>query len=128
MKHSCVERRGEQVIGGGDGVDVAGQVEIELFHWNNLAVTASGGSAFDAKRRALAGLAHAGEDSLAQVRAESLAEADSGGGLSFPERCWGNRRNHNVPAVRHVLQSLANRKVHLSFVFAVELQLLGKNA
>src|SRR6185503_20824676 len=38
-----VEHRAEQVVGGGDGVHVAGQVQVEALHGNHLAVAAAGG-------------------------------------------------------------------------------------
>ena len=47
-----VEHRRQQVVGGGDGVEVAGEVEVEQLHRDHLAVAAAGGAALDAERRA----------------------------------------------------------------------------
>ncbi len=43
-----------QVVGRADGVDVAGQVEVELLHGDDLAVAAAGRAALDAEDRARA--------------------------------------------------------------------------
>ncbi len=52
------EARGE-VVRGADGVDVAGEVEVEVLHGDDLAVAAAGGAALDAEDRAQRGLADA---------------------------------------------------------------------
>ena len=44
-----VDHGGEQVVGGADGVDVAGEVEVEVLHGNDLGVAAAGGAALDAE-------------------------------------------------------------------------------
>ncbi len=36
VEHPGVDLRREQVVGGGDGVDVAGQVQVELVHGDHL--------------------------------------------------------------------------------------------
>ena len=50
------EGRGE-VVGGADGVDVAGQVEVEVLHRDDLAVAAAGRPSLDPEDRAERGLA-----------------------------------------------------------------------
>ena len=55
MEHARVNGGGHQVVGGGDGVDVAGEMEIEFFHRDDLAVAAAGRAALDAEGGALAG-------------------------------------------------------------------------
>ena len=47
-----VDHRGEQVVRRRDGVEVAGEVQVELLHRQDLAVAAAGGAALDAERRA----------------------------------------------------------------------------
>src|SRR5690606_36154339 len=91
----------DQVVGGGDGVDVAGQVEVELVHRHHLAVPTAGGTAFDPERRAHRRLADAGDGLLADVT-ETLGEPDSGGGLPLPQRSRGDGGDHDVlaPGVR----------------------------
>ncbi len=75
VEHARIDGRGEKIIGGDDGVDIAGQMEIELLHRNDLAVAAARRAAFDAERGTLAGLANAGEHFLAEMRAQRLAQA-----------------------------------------------------
>ena len=128
VKHARIDGGRQQIVRRDDGVDVAGQMEIELLHRNDLAVAAARRAALDAERRTLAGLANAGEHFLAQVRAQRLAEADGGGGLAFAQRRGRDRGHHDVFAVRRILQPVANREMHFGFGLAVELQFFGKNA
>ena len=78
-----------------DGVHVAGEVQVEELHRNDLAVPAAGCAAFDAECRAHRWLAN-GDDALFADVAESHPEADRRGGLTFAERCRCDRRNHDV--------------------------------
>ena len=45
VHHAGVDLRGDEVVGGGDGVDVAGEVEIEVLHGDDLTVPATRRSA-----------------------------------------------------------------------------------
>ena len=128
VEHARVDRRGQQIVGGGDGVDVARQVEVELLHRNDLAVAAARRAALDPERGTLAGLANAGEHFLAEMRAERLAQTDRRGRLALAERRGRDRGDHDVLAVGAVLQAVANRKMYLGLALAVELKLVGKNA
>ena len=56
---AVVEERAGQVVGRPDGVDVAGQVEVEVLHRDDLAVAATGRAALDAEDRAQGRLADA---------------------------------------------------------------------
>ena len=44
-----VDHRGEQVVGGGDGVEVAGEVQVDLVHRHHLGVAAAGRAALHAE-------------------------------------------------------------------------------
>ncbi len=123
-----VNGRGEQIVGSGDGVNIAGEVKIELLHRNDLAIAAARGAALDAERGSLARLAHAGENFLAEVRAERLAEADRGGRLAFAEGRGRDRGDDDVFSVGHVLQAVANLQVNFCLVLAVHLELVRQNA
>jgi hypothetical protein len=127
VKHARIDRGRQKIVRRDDGVNVAGQMEIEFFHRNDLAVAAAGRAAFDAERGALAGLADAGEDFLPQVRAQRLAEADRGGGFAFAQRSGRDRGHHDVFSVGRILQPVANREMHFGFGLAVEVQFFGKN-
>ena len=41
----------QQVVGRADGVDVAGEVEVEVLHRDDLGVATAGGAALDAEDR-----------------------------------------------------------------------------
>lgn len=49
VEHARVQLGGEQVVGSRDGVDVAGEVEVEGLHGDDLGVPAAGGAALDAE-------------------------------------------------------------------------------
>ena len=83
------ERRGE-VVGRADRVDVAGQVEVEVLHRDDLAVAAAGRPALDPEDRAERGLADRGRGPLPDP-VEALGEADRGGRLALAERRRGDR-------------------------------------
>src|SRR6266566_4747207 len=103
-------------------------MEVELFHRDNLAVAAAGRAAFDAERRALAGLANTGEHLLAEIRTQALAEPDGSGRLTFTQRRGRDRGHDDVLAVADVLEPVPNGEMHFRLSLAVEFQLLGKNA
>jgi len=52
LLYRVVQHRGEEVVGRGYGVEVSGEVDVDVLHRHDLAVTASGGSALDSENRA----------------------------------------------------------------------------
>ena len=90
-----VEHRREQVVGRRHGVEVAGQVEVEQLHRDDLAVATAGGAALDAERRPHRRLADRDDGALADV-AHRLAEADRRRRLALAERRRRDRRDHDV--------------------------------
>ena len=60
-----VEQRREQIVGELDGVEVAGEVQIDVFHRHDLGVTAAGRPALHAEYRAQAGFAQCNQRLLA---------------------------------------------------------------
>ncbi len=64
-----VDHGRQQVVGRGDGVDVAGHVEVELLHRHDLAVAAAGRAALDAEGGPLRRLADGDGGGLADVAA-----------------------------------------------------------
>ena len=97
----AVEHRRQQVVGRRDGVEVAGQVQVELLHRDDLAVATAGGAALDAERRAHRGLAQA-DHRLAADAGHRLAETDGGGRLALAERRRRDRRDDDVLGQRAV--------------------------
>ena len=86
----------EQVVGRGDGVHVAGQVEVEVLHRHDLAVTAAGRAALDAEGGAHRRLADGDRGPLADV-AEGLPQPDRRGRLPLAERRRGDGGDDDVP-------------------------------
>jgi hypothetical protein len=121
-----VDQRGEQIVGGADGVDVAGEVEIDVLHRHDLGIAAAGGAALDAEAGPETRLAQAQHRLLADV-VEGVGEADRGGGLSFAGRGRRDRGDQDQLAVRPVLQRLDEVHRHLGLVVAVGLQALRRD-
>ena len=95
------DHRRQQVVGGGDGVHVAGQVQVECLHRDHLRVAAAGGAALDAEGRPHGRLPDGDDAELVDVP-EALAEPDRGGRLARPERSRGDRADHDVLGARPV--------------------------
>ena len=80
-----VDQRREQVVRGGDGVEVAGEMEVHVLHRHDLRVAAAGGTALDAEIGSERGFADA-DDRLLADAVQAVAEAHGGGGLAFAGR------------------------------------------
>ncbi len=66
-----VHHGGQQVVGSADGVQVAGEVQVDVLHGDHLGIAAAGGAALDAEHRAQGRLAQGHKDVLAQPRRPS---------------------------------------------------------
>ena len=119
-----VDRGGQQVVGGSHGMDVARQMQVEIFHRHGLAIAAAGSAALDAEGRSLRGLANAGKDALAQVCAQRLAEADRRGRFAFAQRRRRDCSHIDILALRAVLELFDNVEMDLGFVFTVEVEIV----
>ncbi|MNC93586.1 hypothetical protein D3C83_102490 [compost metagenome] len=80
-----VEHRGKQVVRRADRVKVAGEVQVDLVHRDDLRVPAARGTSLDAEHRPERGLANADHDPLPQPP-ERHAHADGDRALPFPGR------------------------------------------
>ena len=123
VEHPGVDARGHEVVRRGDGVDVAGEVEVEVLHRHHLRVAAAGGAALDAEGRALRGLADAGEDALAELRAERLRETDRRGGLALAQGRGRDGGDVDVLALLAPVQPVAHVEMDLRLVAPEQLQL-----
>jgi hypothetical protein len=77
-----VDERGEEVVRRGDGVNIAGEVEIDLLAGLDLRESAAGGAAFHAEDGAEGGFA-GGDDGFFAETLEALHEADGGDRFAF---------------------------------------------
>ncbi len=73
VQEMSFEHGREQVVGGGDRVEVAREVEVQILHRDDLGVPAARGSALDPEDRAHGRLAQAEHGILADV-AETLGQ------------------------------------------------------
>ncbi len=89
-----VDERGEQVVGELDRAEVAGEVEVDVLHRDDLGVAAAGGAALHAEHRAERRLAEADHGVLADT-AETVAEADSRRGLALAGRRGADGRHQD---------------------------------
>jgi hypothetical protein len=84
-----VDQRGQQIVGGADGMEIAGEVEVDVLHGHDLGVAAAGSAAFDAEAGPKARLADANDGLLAEL-IERVAQAHRGRGLALAR---GRRRD-----------------------------------
>ena len=109
-----VEKRGEQIVGGRDGVEVAREVEVARLHREHLAVAAARSAALHAEDRAERGFAKRERGAPADAL-QALSEGDRGGGLARARGHAGSGRHQNELAF-----FLAGRvKLNLGLVAAV---------
>ena len=122
-----VDQRGEQVVRGGDGVEVAGEVEVHVLHRHDLRVAAAGRAALHAEVRPERSLADA-DDGLLADAVEPIAEADRGGRLAFARRRRVDRRDQDQLAVLAVLLRGDELGRDLRLVVAVGQEVFGWDA
>ena len=103
-----VKEGGGEVVRRANGVDVAGEVQVELFHWDHLAVATTSGAALDTEDRAEARLSDRYR-CLLPNHVEPLRKSDRCGGLPFAEWGWRDRRHHHVLAALAELLHPLNR-------------------
>lgn len=71
-------------------MDISGQVQIEILHWNHLGIATTGCSSLDAKRRSLRWLPEASNGIALLVGSESLNQSNQGGAFTFTQWGWRN--------------------------------------
>ena len=114
-----IYHRCQKVVRRRHRVHVAGHVQIELFHWHNLAVAAARGAALDSEGRALARLAYRHRRRLANV-VHPLSQADRSCRFALAQGCWRNRGHQDVTCVRAISQPFNGLQPHLCHVVAVQ--------
>src|SRR5262249_55227861 len=62
-----VDQRGEQVVRGADGMEIAGEMQINVLHRHDLGIAAAGGPALDAEAWAERGLANTQHRLFAEI-------------------------------------------------------------
>ena len=80
-----VEHRGEQIVRRGDGVEIAGEMQVDVVHRRDLRMSAAGRAALLPEAGAERGLAQADRRALADAH-QAVAEADRRRRLAFARR------------------------------------------
>ena len=124
-----VDHRRQEVVGGGDGVEVAGQVQVHPLCRQDAGATGSSGSALDAEGGAHGRLAQSQDCLLAQA-GEPLGQSDGRGGLALPERRRRDRSDDDVvratrTTAAHVLAGFQCPQVDLGHITAIGNDVLG---
>jgi hypothetical protein len=127
VEHVRVDGGGAHVGGRGDGVHVAGEVEVEQLHRHHLAVAAACRATLDAERRPHRWLANRQCRILADV-AEPLAESDRHRGLALAERSWRDRRHHHVLGTWPIRHRIDRTEVDLGGAGPVGLEQIERDA
>ena len=128
MEHARINGSCQQVVGSCNGMDIASEVQIKIFHRDNLRVAAAGCSALDAKGRALRRLPDAGEDALIEMSAESLAQANRGCGFALSQRRRGDGGHVDILAIWHVRQPIEHFQFDFRLVIAVKFDFFRQQA
>ena len=111
-----VEHRRQQRVRARDGVEVAGEVQVDVGHRDHLRVAAAGRAALHAEHRAEARLAHA-EDRVDAEPPQRLRQADRDRALAFAGRRRIDRGDEHEAAARRPRRDLERQ---LRLVLAVE--------
>ena len=94
MVDVVVDQRCEQVVRKLDRTEVTSEVQVDVFHRNDLGVTTTGGTTLDAEDRAERWLAKCDHRALADL-AKTVTETNRGGGLALTRRGGADRRNED---------------------------------
>ena len=113
-----VYERGEQIVGGSYGVEISGEMQVYVFHRDNLCVTAAASAALYAEDGSQRRLSQR-ETGVHSLPAHTVCKADADRGLAFAERGGVHRRDEHefgffVPF----------RERDLCLVFAVAFQIV----
>ena len=122
-----VEHGGQEVVGQLDGVDVAGEVEVDVLHRDHLGVAAAGRPALHAEARSHRRLAEADGCPVADP-VQPVGQADAGGRLALAGRRGGDRGHEDEFSGRGVVQAMVQIERDLGLHAAVVLQIFGADA
>ena len=122
LLNMVVEHGGQQVIGGTDSVKVAGKVQVDILHGDDLGPTAAGGTALYAKDGAERRLAQ-GHSALDAATTQAVGQTDGRGGLAFASG-RGVDGGHEDELGLVIGRLVEQRIVDLSLVEAVRNQVL----
>ena len=123
LVNMVIQHGGQQVVGSADGVEVAGEVEVDVLHGNDLGITAASGAALDAEHGAQGGLTQGDQNVLAQLL-HAVGQTHGSGGLAFAGRSGVDSGDQDQLALT-LLGLVEDIVIPLGLVVAVLLQVLS---
>ena len=121
-----VQQCRQQVVGERDGVEVAGEVEVDVLHGHHLRHAAAGSATLHAEHGAEARLAQADDGLLADL-VQCVTEADGGRRLAFAGGRGADGRDEDELAVRARGQAVDILQRDLRLVLAVLVQRVARD-
>ena len=122
-----VQQSGQQVVGRPDGMEVPGEVEVDVLHGDHLGIAAAGGPALHAEHRPQGRLPQGGHGVFADFP-QAVGKAHGGGGFPLSGGGWGDGGDQDQLAVGPVRPVPQQAVVDLGLIPAVLLQILGVDA
>ncbi len=113
-----VDQRAEQVVRRRNGVNVAGKVQVDVLHRDDLCIPATGGAALNAENRAERRLPQR-QHGLPAGRRQCVRQTDGRRRFAFPRRRRIDRRHQDQLAVRPVFQPRKRRLGKFRFIFSI---------
>ena len=123
VEQVAVDERGQHVVRGRDGVEVAGEMEVDLLHGHDLRIPPAGAAALDAEDGAHRRLAEAQHDVLADLP-HALRERDRRGGLALAGLRRRDGRDAHDLGVGRVGEAVDRAQAHLGLVLPVQIDLV----
>ncbi len=114
-----VDHGSQQVVCGADGVNIAGKVQVDIFHGHNLGVTAARSAALYTEHGPKGGLTQA-EHRLFTHGVQGVRQANTGGGFALASRGGADGGHQDQLAVWAV--TVDQLVVDLGFVTAIRNQ------
>jgi len=122
-----VDQSRQQVMSRRNGMEVTGEVQVDVFHRNDLSITTTSGTALNTEARTQRRFAQRDHRLLADA-VQAITEANRGRRLTFTRRGRGNGGHQDQFTVRLTLQAIQVVEAHLCLARAVLHQLFGRNA
>ena len=114
---------GQEVVGSRNGMHVAGKMQVDVFHRQDLGVTTAGSTAFDAEDRSQGRFAQSDDGFMTHV-VQGLGQADGRQGLAFTGRRRRNGRDQDQFPIFVLREAFDGVKRNLCFIFSVEFQVI----
>ena len=121
-----VDQRGQQVVCQRNGVEVTGEVQVDVFHRHHLRVATTGSATLHTKHGSQRRFAQRNHRALADP-VQCVSQADHGGGLAFAGRRRADGGDQHQLAVRAGLL-VQPGQIDLGLVVAIRFQRQRRNA